>query len=298
MEIVGVRPRLYRIFLEQEIQGFQRFIGSWFVDGEQKFLVDVGPTSSIDPLIEGLKALKAERLDYVFLTHIHIDHAGGTGILLKHFPRAKVICHGSGIKHLMDPRKLWEGSQKILGDLALKYGEILPVPGEALVASKDFNENGYKLMDTPGHAPHHISLIYKDYLFAGEAGGIFLDVNGQNYLRPATPPKFVLEEAVESVDRMIGDEAQEICYAHTWIHGQGKSMLKKYKDQLYLWKEVVAEQMKEDRGGNLVDQCVAALLKKDELLWGFNDLTQDDKAREFYYIRNSIQGYVEYLKRA
>ncbi len=130
MTITEVRPRLYLIGLEQKIERFGIFIGSWVYDGEVKFLVDPGPKASVDQLLEGLKILRIKRLDFIFLTHIHIDHAGGTGILVNHFPESKVICHESGIPHLISPQKLWEGAKKVLGDLALKYGEIEPVPEE------------------------------------------------------------------------------------------------------------------------------------------------------------------------
>jgi len=78
MTITEVRPHLYLIGLEQEIKSFGIFIGSWVYDGEEKFLVDVGPRASVDQLLEGLERLKIGRLDFIFLTHIHIDHAGGT----------------------------------------------------------------------------------------------------------------------------------------------------------------------------------------------------------------------------
>lgn len=170
MDIGEARPHLYLIRLEQEMKGFENCIGSWLFDGKYKFLVDVGPKASVGRLVEGLKALNIEKLDFIFLTHIHIDHAGATGALIRRYPETKVICHASGVKHLIDPRKLWEGSKKVLGEVALKYGEIDPVPRRNIVSSAEFKLEGFQLVETPGHAPHHISLAYKEYLFAGEGG--------------------------------------------------------------------------------------------------------------------------------
>ena len=279
MNMIEVRPRLYRIPLPQEMKGFQKFIGSWVFDGDTKFLVDVGPRASFEKLMEGLKALNMKRLDFAFLTHIHIDHAGATGLLTRHFPETQVICHGSGVKHLVDPQKLWEGSKKILGDMALKYGEIEPVPEKNLLPSEQFNHSGFKVINTPGHAAHHISLVFGDTLFAGEAGGVFLDLGNQIYLRPATPVKFVLEEAVGSLDRLLEDGGREICYAHAGIHPDANKMLKRYKDQLYQWRDVIAEVMKNSKEESLMERCVSALIEEDEFLSLLEDFTEEDQGK-------------------
>ena len=296
MDIIEARPHLYLIELEQEMEGFKNCIGSWFFGGGYNFLVDVGPKASAKKLLDSLKALNIKKLDFIFLTHIHIDHAGGTGFLIRRFPEAKVICHGSGINHLINPQKLWEGAKKVLGAIALKYGEIDPVPGKNLISSAEFKLEGFKLVDTPGHAAHHISLVYGDrYLFSGEAGGVFRDLGHRIYLRPATIPKFILEEAVGSIDRLLEVEAREICYAHFGIHPDAKAMLRRNRDQLFLWKDVIAEQMKNPKGEDLIDRCIAALLKEDELFGALNEMKEDDKKRESYFIKKSIQGFLEYL---
>jgi len=295
MNITEVRPHLYLIGLEQKIEKFGTFIGSWVYDGKEKFLVDAGPKASVDQLLEGLATLKIKKLDFIFLTHIHIDHAGGTGVLVNRFPESKVICHESGILHLIDPRKLWEGSKKVLGDLALKYGEIESVPEENILSPGEFKKEGFQVIKTPGHAAHHISLLYQDYLFAGEAGGVYIDLGKRVYLRPATPPRFILEEAVGSIDKLLEVAAREICYAHFGIHPDAKGMLRRNRSQLYLWREVIAEQMKRSDGDNLFDRSMAALLERDELVKPFKDLSEGEKEREIYFIKNGIQGISEYI---
>ncbi|NPA25310.1 MAG: MBL fold metallo-hydrolase, partial [Deltaproteobacteria bacterium] len=114
---------------EPRLQGFVKFISAWVYKSEElTFLVDPGPLSTIPHLLGELEKMGVARLDYILLTHIHIDHAGGTGELLKSFPEAQVICHPQGIKHLVNPEKLWQGSLKVLGHVAEIYGEIIPVP--------------------------------------------------------------------------------------------------------------------------------------------------------------------------
>jgi glyoxylase-like metal-dependent hydrolase (beta-lactamase superfamily II) len=295
MTITEVRPHLYLIGLEQEIKSFGIFIGSWVYDGKEKFLVDVGPRASVDQLLEGLESLKISRLDFIFLTHIHIDHAGGTGVLVKRFPQAKVICHESGIPHMIRPQKLWEGGKKALGDLALKYGEIEPVPENRLLSPDGFKKEGFQIIKTPGHSPHHCALIYKGYLFAGDAGGIYVDLKDESYLRPATPPRFMFEEAVESIDRLLEIDIREICYTHFGIHPDAKGMLRNYRKQLYLWRDVVAEQMKDLGEQDLVERCIPVLLERDDLFKSFKYLTEEEKGRERYFIKTCIQGISEYI---
>src|SRR5690242_9017571 len=125
---------LFCIDLDQPaLEGFRKFISSWLYLGQGfTLLVDPGPLSTIPRLSAELRRLGVERLDYALLTHIHIDHAGGTGALLREFPGATVICHPEGIRHLVAPEKLWQGSRKVLGPLADAYGEIVPVPAERI----------------------------------------------------------------------------------------------------------------------------------------------------------------------
>jgi glyoxylase-like metal-dependent hydrolase (beta-lactamase superfamily II) len=295
MTITEVRPRLYLIGLEQEIKRFGIFIGAWVYDGEEIFLVDVGPRASVDQLLKGLESLKICRLDFIFLTHIHIDHAGGTGILVNHFPDAKVICHESGIPHMIRPQKLWEGGKRALGDLALKYGKIEPVPENRLLSPDEFKKEGFQIINTPGHAPHHSALIYKEYLFAGDAGGISIDLGDKSYLRPATPSRFMFEEAVESIDTLLEMDIREICYAHFGIHPDAKGMLRNYRKQLYLWRDVIAEQMKDLGEQDLVERCIPVLLERDDLFKSFKDLTEEEKSRERFFIKTCIQGISEYI---
>lgn len=291
--IIEARPNLYLIELEQEAEGLRKCIGSWFFDGNYKFLVDVGPRASTGKLIEGLNAINIKKLDFIFLTHIHIDHAGGAGFLIKSFPEAKIICHSSGINHLIDPRKLWINSKKALGGIALKYGEIDPVFAENVVSSSEFHLDGFKIINTPGHALHHISMIYDQYLFAGEAAGFFRDLGDKIYLRPLTPPKFDLEQAIKSIERLLEVESRQICYAHFGINSDAKVMLNRHKDQLFLWSDVIAEQSKFLKGKDLIERCIPILLEKDELLKPLMNFSEAEKKIEFFFIKKNIEGFLE-----
>jgi len=281
--------------IEQDKAGFERFIGSWLCRGERTILIDVGPSRSIPILVHALRELGIEWVDYVLLTHIHADHAGGLAGFLGFFPTARVICHGKAIGHLTDPGKLWVGTQRALGELALTYGPILPVQKDRLIPHRDARLPDLEILETPGHAPHHLSYVYQGNLFAGEAGGVFLTVEGSEYLRPATPPVFFLKEFVESIDRLIHHGNFPMFYGHFGKAEDSRSMLQRARDQLLFWEKIVSEQS--SRGGeNVMERCLERLLAEDPELKAFPRMSREDQARERFFSINSIKGYLGYLE--
>lgn len=281
--------------LKQHRPGFDHFIASWFCKGDRNIVVDVGPANSVQILIESLDAMHVDRVDFVLLTHIHIDHAGGLADFLEHFPMAKIVCHGMGVRHLVDPAKLWAGSRKVLGELADFYGPIKPVKAEALIPHTEANIGSLEVIETPGHAPHHLSFSYQGKLFVGEASGTFHKMGDLEYVRPATPPKFFMEECLGSVDRLLSLEDQPIYYVHFGKAESSHHKLERFRDQLTRWAEVIRQEMTQDHG-DLVKKCMETLLEKDPNLRAFHAMGPDMQKRERYFITNSINGYIEYLQ--
>ncbi|MFP3929002.1 MAG: MBL fold metallo-hydrolase, partial [Desulfobacteraceae bacterium] len=107
------RPILVETPLEPMM--FKGFFGAWLLKKAPGFLVDAGPARAAEHLISSLRRLGLERLDYLLLTHIHLDHAGGVKRVLEEYPEARVICHRSALPHLVEPARLWAGSLKVLG---------------------------------------------------------------------------------------------------------------------------------------------------------------------------------------
>ena len=209
---------LFLITLPPPIPGFDDFIGCWLYRENISFIIDPGPSVTSEALARALEELEVSRLDYIFLTHIHIDHAGGVGDIAAHFPESPIICHKAGIPHLVDPSRLWEGSVKTLGETAKAYGPIKPVSSNRFIQADQFKSDIIMPVFTPGHSAHHVSYLTEKYLFAGEAGGVFLSLDsGREYLRPATPPKFFLEISTDSIDALIDKNPMSICYAHHGI---------------------------------------------------------------------------------
>src|SRR5512135_1486126 len=123
--------------IDLQTGGFKNLIASYVLKGEQITIVETGPTSSIPNLLIGLEELdvKPDEVVYIALSHIHIDHSGGVGTLLKKLPNAKVIVHPRGAPHLIDPTRLWVASQETLGTVAELFGKPDPVPEDKIIVA-------------------------------------------------------------------------------------------------------------------------------------------------------------------
>jgi len=291
-----VRDHLTCIDLDQpSLIGFRQFISCWLYRDENLcFIVDPGPLSTISILLEQLQQLQVEHLDYILLTHIHIDHAGGTGELLKSYPAAQVICHPQGIRHLIEPEQLWQGSQQVLGELAAVYGEIIPVPKAQIDFAEQLGDNGIRSFLTPGHAQHHCCYLLEDLLFGGEVAGVHAAVTKGIYLRPATPPKFILDVALDSIEQMINLQPRYLVIAHHGLVEPAGDYLKIGQQQLKLWVKGVAKHI--DLEESLFRRkTIDWLLENDPNFQQFEQLPVDIQGRETYFLDNSLRGMHDYV---
>jgi glyoxylase-like metal-dependent hydrolase (beta-lactamase superfamily II) len=292
-------PHLFLVVLSTPIDGFDDFIGTWLVKRQDSvYLVDVGPAVSADLLIDAITTLGVSHLDYICLTHIHLDHAGAIGHLSRRFPDAPIVCHPKGAAHLVDPERLWQGTVKTLGETGRAYGRMLAIDSSILARPDQLAAAPFRLIDTPGHSPHHYAIADEDYLFVGEAGGVCLPLpSGDIYLRPATPPRFFLETSLASIDRLMETNPKTLCYGHLGIRRDGMAMLGKHRDQLLLWKRILTDRVAGaiDDPLSIADQWVDVLLEEDPLLFGFGQLPTAIQARERSFLLNSVKGFVGYL---
>ena len=291
-----ITPALRLLDLQPPIAGHERFIGAYLFCGARNVIVDVGPRAAIPNLLALLAKLGINRgaIDYVVLTHIHIDHAGGIGILLKELRQARVIAHPRACPHLIAPEMLWRASCETLGSLATDYGRIEPVPEERIVNAEDGMELKLgrdlvlELYLTPGHASHHLSLYDRagGVLIAGEAAGVCLDGD----IRPATPPPFRLAEALSSIDKLIALNPRQICYGHFGCYGNAPERLTFIRKQILDWNRIISV---EARAGMSPEDILVTLRKKDSSLDYLDDLDRERYWVQYRLIINSIRGFCQ-----
>ena len=294
---VQVSPTLFLIPLDQELPGFTAFISAWLYRGEKTFLVDPGPAATIPKLIQALDSIPVKHIDAVLLTHIHIDHAGGIGDLVRHYTDTPVICHDSAVTHLADPTRLWEGSLKTLGKTAIAYGPIRAVPKDVIITAGSYHEPFVQSIDTPGHAVHHVSYLVEKALFAGEAGGVFHRFEKDRaYLRPATPPRFFLETSIRSIDALMAVPHNVLCFGHFGISTDTPEILGAHKEQIFNWAEIIRRERSGQPENGVVEHCMARLLKADDNLACWPDMAPLVQERERVFISNSIRGFLGYFE--
>ena len=301
IKLSTITPTLRLIDLGLPMPGYKQSMGVYLFRGAKTALVDVGPKSAIPHLFSALAELNIspEEIDYIMLTHIHIDHAGGVGLAIREMSNAKVLTHSRARSHLIDPTVLWQASLQVLGDIAVKYGSIEPVPEDRIVVATDQMQlelgDGLTLEVylTPGHAPHHISLFDRanSVLISGEAAGICT----AGAVRPNTPPPFKLEDALSSIDKLIALKPEKLCYAHLGCYDSGLERLKLYREQLLSWYNIINSAVK---AGKSLEEILSLLREKDRSLDYLGSLGRDEYAREMALLGSSIQGLVELVRKS
>ncbi len=273
--------------------GYSRFISAWLYQGSAgTFLVDVGPACTVDVLCQALAARGVKRLDWILLTHIHMDHAGAVGHVADRFPEARIFCHEKAVSHLVDPGRLWAGSLKALGRVAEVYGEMQPVAENRILTGGkiDFGD-GIRVLDTPGHAAHHLCFVFGDLFFGGELFGIYQALDGDFYLRPATPPRFVAEAFFESMAHAAPYLNRRLCFAHYGSYPDGREILGLAREQLKLWVDVIGAHLETPD----MEAIISDLAEHDTRFGRLRQLPPRIYERERFFIQNSIKGIHDYL---
>jgi glyoxylase-like metal-dependent hydrolase (beta-lactamase superfamily II) len=199
------------------------------VAGDRAAFVDTGTNHSVDLLLDALsrKDLDVGQVDFVFLTHVHLDHAGGAGRLMRRLPNAKAVLHPRGARHMTDPGRLIAGSRAVYGNerFAEMYGDVEAIPvGRILVADdgQEFRFGGREVrtLFTEGHARHHYCLVdpASRGVFTGDSFGVSyreLDTAAGEFIFPTTTPvHFDPPEAHKAVDRILLEEPEHLYLTH------------------------------------------------------------------------------------
>jgi len=198
-------------------------------DSGHAAVVDVGTNDSVPHLLAALEALGIARatVDYVFLTHVHLDHAGGAGRLIQELPNARAVLHPRGAPHMIDPGKLIAGSKAVYGEERFRvlYGNLVPIPAERVHVAQDgqryrLGARELELIHTPGHALHHYAVIDAAHasIFPGDTFGISyreMDTSRGAFITPATTPtQFDPDQFVASIDRMAAYKPEALYLMH------------------------------------------------------------------------------------
>ena len=238
--------------------------------------IDTGTNFALPRLLQALNAvgLQHEAVDYVIPTHVHLDHAGGVGALMRELPRAQVVVHPRGQRHLIDPTALYEGALAVYGaeEMARSYGTLIPVPAERVQASADgmtldLGGSILRLADTPGHARHH-HCIWDETTrgwFTGDTFGLSyreFDTDQGAWIVPtSTPVQFEPEALRDSVQRLLA--AQPGCMYLTH-YGRVSDVPRLGEQQLAMLDQVVqlgqAERDAPDRHRRLKDGLLGLYL--------------------------------------
>ncbi|KKK42972.1 MAG: hypothetical protein Lokiarch_30830, partial [Candidatus Lokiarchaeum sp. GC14_75] len=225
--------------------------------------------------------------------------AGGVGELIKSFSGAKIICHPRAFKHLINPERLWEGSLKVLGDVAKSYGKMEPVSEDRIEFQKIIYNGRIKIIETAGHAPHHQSYIFDKYLFSGEAAGVNIPLEGSIYTRPATPPIFNYEVWASSIIRLLNENLKDykMCYAHFGIRENANRLLKIAEKQLITWIRVIDGLSEKWDKPNYLETVKKTLKNEDNYFASIDFLDENMREKELFFVNNSILGITDYLRK-
>lgn len=199
------------------------------VENGRAAFVDTGTNYSVPRLLDELHArqLGVEAVDYVILTHVHLDHAGGAGLLMRALPNARAVIHARGVRHMVDPSALIAGATAVYGaeEIRRSYGELVPIPAGRIDTASDghvVDLAGRRLLclDTPGHAHHHICIHDErsQAFFTGDTFGLsyreFDTDKGAFILPTSTPVQFEPEALHASIDRMLGFKPRQMFLTH------------------------------------------------------------------------------------
>lgn len=291
MYLIDLKPR-----------GLENFSASYVIKGSKVAIIETGPKITVENLLASLKEIgvKREEVDYVAVTHIHIDHAGGAGTLLPHLPNARLLVHRKGASHLISPEKLWLSSLQTLGSIAEMYGEFQPVQEERIVIARDgmvvdLGEGvDLKVLEMPGHASHELSFYEKNSngIFPGDAAGIYL--NKFDVIIPTTPAPFHLEMALSSLRRLIQTKPSWLYYSHFGQARDAVKKLKNYAARLKLWGEIILEGM---GSGESFAVIYERILEKDPLTSDAADFIKDHFILRRGIIMQNIHGFIEYFRK-
>ena len=257
--------------------------------GDEVAIVDTGTQYSLDNVLTTLAELEIDRsqIKYVIPTHIHLDHAGGAGVMMEAFDQAQLIIHPRGARHMIDPAKLIEGSIGVYGEALFRklYGDIKPIDEARIIIAEDMDRHylGNRellFIDTPGHARHHFC-IYDDAsqgIFTGDSFGFSyppLKHHAWGLIPTSSPVQFDPKALKNTIDRLLSYQPEQMFLTHFGAIDQSvkrSSGLKQWIDDFVTLCEAVKprdaeseQQLYREMCDMIFDRLADAGLSKDKL---------------------------------
>ena len=219
-----------------------RVIGVYLVETTDGLaLIDCGPASTLETLRAGLRERGHELTDlrHLLLTHIHLDHAGATGTIVREHPGLQVHVSPIGAPHLIEPARLEASARRIYGKLFDPlWGELAPVPKENVRVAGDLLD----AFPTPGHASHHVSYVHEGTVYTGDAAGV--RIMPDRHVMPVSPPPDIDVEAWNaSIDAIEARGAERLALIHFGVVDEPADHLARLREQLASWAERVRSGM-------------------------------------------------------
>jgi glyoxylase-like metal-dependent hydrolase (beta-lactamase superfamily II) len=230
--------------------GHERTVASYLLDTDDgPALFDCGSATTIDALKAGLaqRGLALGDIRHLLLSHIHLDHAGAAGVLVREHPTLQVHVSGIGAPHLVEPQRLERSARRLYGEsFDTLWGELAPVPEENVVVV-DTQVVGLECFPSPGHASHHICYLDGDgTLYAGDAAGVRI-LPSSFVLPPTPPPEVDLEAWAATLDEIERRSPERLALIHFGLAEDPQRHLPELRERLERWSERVRDGVSEEQ---------------------------------------------------
>lgn len=249
--------------VDVRFRGYPEYIGCHVLEtGRGVALIDPGPTSTLPALEEGLRlaGLSTAAVTHVLLTHIHLDHAGATGTLVRRHPGIEVLVHARGARHLVDPTRLLASAERLYGErMDELWGEFLAVPRERVRALEGgerlhLGRRHLEVAHTPGHAVHHVAYHEPDSGLAWVGDTLGIRIDNRPFVMPVTPPPDIDLEAWRHSQQLIADwKPGTLCPTHYGPARPAIEHIEEHRERLERWANRVAADL---RSGASESVCI------------------------------------------
>ncbi|TWT09351.1 MBL fold metallo-hydrolase [Planomicrobium sp. CPCC 101079] len=292
--------------------GIPERTGTYVIKEEQVTIVETGPSPSIEHVKRGLEKLgiALEQIEYIIVTHVHLDHAGGAGLLLQDCPNAKVVVHPKGARHLSDPKRLVAGAKAVYTERFSELFEpIVPIPEDRILSMGESDQLKIgphctlEFLDTPGHSNHHFSIFdpISHGVFAGDTVGIryeqLVDEGIDLFLPSTSPNQFDPIAMHHAIERLRAMELAAIYYGHFGMTTKPNAALNQVSEWIPIFLDQAKAAVAEGEGADMLAKRLYELVVEKLRAKGVRDEHEVYALIELD-LQVSAMGLVDYLGKA